>query len=230
MKREWIATLAIALMTLGMMLTFSGPASAAPGVVTNGIAFTPNASPPLGSVQVKPFADYCTLGPVGTDSAGRKVAVTVAHCFQNQGPGATVYRWSPDGNRAAIGTIAYKNVDLDYSVIELFSDATLSSNGPGARIDGVGPSNPFGVACKDGQSTGVTCGWITSQTATRIYTTGSSFNGDSGGPQFVSNTKWVGLVRGVTGSGFEYVKASAILGDIAAQPNPVGKGFVVTNN
>ena len=49
---------------------------------------------------------------------------------------------------------------------------------------------------------------------------------DSIGPAFVNDTQLVGMTRGP----FEFIDIGAVLGSIDAQPNPVGKGFVVTNN
>ncbi|NKS33109.1 hypothetical protein GS534_24080 [Rhodococcus hoagii] len=182
------------------------------------------------------------------------MAISAAHCVnlkdRNYVPdGAPVYQWTPNnGPRKHIGNISYRSwngtgfpVDLananqpgahgtDYVVIKLNDDAVLSSNGPGARIDGIGAANPAGVMCKDGQSTGITCGWITGQNATRINNLAFSYSGDSGGPAWIDTNpgKIVGYLRGFG----EYVKFSAVLNEINSpgSPFPVGKGFYPVNN
>lgn len=216
-------------------LAITPTASAATGVVSNGIAWTPfeyPTPPPIGD------REDCTLGVVGTDSSGNKIAISAAHCvslgWKYKPDGATVYRMAPAGPRQAIGTIAYRSVNatgypvnagntdpnafgVDFVVIKLNADADLSSNGPGARIDGIG--------------TGVRCGFITDNTPpTRFYSTAIAGGGDSGGPAFQNDTKLVGFVRGGNGITSEFIKFSAVQNEINSQPNPVGKGLVVTNN
>lgn len=117
-------------------------------------------------------------------------------------------------------------------VLYLNADAVLTSNGPSARVDGIGASNPVGPPhCKDGAGTGVHCGSITAQNTTRFYSNAQSGGGDSGGPVLQNNTEIVGMVRGFDTAlfAFEYIKFAAVLDGINAQPNPVGS-FVVTNN
>lgn len=234
------------------MFAFAPAASAGP-VISNGIAWTPNASLPPGTPGDKPLSDYCTMAVVGTDRYGNKVGISAAHCVSIQGAnyaadGAPVYRWTPNnGPREQIGTIAHRSWNgvgypvqqsnsntpgafgIDWVVIKLRDDAFLTSNGPGVRIDGVGSSNPGGIMCKDGQSTGVTCGLITGQNADRIFNLATIGPGDSGGPAY-QGTQIVGINRSWNGSSFEYVKFSAALNEINTNPWPVGKGFVVTNN
>jgi len=254
MKRILIVLSSIAALLLPM-LAFAPTASAATGIVTNGMAWTANASyPGAPSTLDKPFGDYCTLAVVGYDMHGNKVAISAAHCVSqnvngNWAPdGSPVYEWTPNnGPRKHIGHISYRSwngvgypVDpnqvnagsfgTDYVVIKLNDDADIRSNGPAARIDGIGAANPFGVMCKDGQSTGVTCGWITGQNATRINNLAVGFNGDSGGPAWVDTNpgKIVGYVRAPG----EYVKFAAVLNEINSpgSPFPVGKGFYPVNN
>lgn len=242
------------------LVAFAPTASAATGIVTNGMAWSPNAVYPgtPGTTPDKPLGDYCTLGAVGYDQYGNKVAITVAHCVNvkdvNYAPdGAPIYRWQPGtGVRQQIGTIAYRSWNgtgfpvlpadsnnptahgTDYLVIKLNDDADIRSNGPGARIDGIGAANPAGVMCKDGQSTGVTCGFILGQNASRIFNLGTIGPGDSGGPAWVDTNygKIVGMNRSWNGSTFEYVKFSAVLNEINSpgSPFPVGKGFYPVNN
>lgn len=248
--RKVLGFLACLAVILGTFLANAPAASAATGVVSNGIAWTPFENPVIPPNLAR---EDCTLGVVGTDSAGNKIAISAAHCVSqdwNYKPdGATVYRMAPTGPRQAIGTIAYRSVNtigypvpqtntdpyaygVDFVVIKLNADADLQSNGPGARIDGIGAANPSGIHCKDGVGTGVRCGFITDNTPPlRFYSTAIAGGGDSGCPAFQNNTKLVGLVRGGTPpTSYEFVKFSAVQTEIAGQSNPAGKGFVVTNN
>ena len=231
MKRIALMLLAVAALLLPGIV--AAPAASATGVISNGLAITTHQFP-----TINPFdTEFCTLGAVGTDSSGNKIGITAAHCAE--GPyaavdGAPFYRMAPGGPREHIGTIAYRSpggtYGEDWLVIKLNSDAVLTSNGPGARIDGIGAANPTGIHCKDGAGTGVRCGTITTSTATRFYSTALIGGGDSGGPAFQDNTKIVGLNRGTGDGGFEFIKFSTVLAGIAAQSNPVGQGFVITNN
>lgn len=229
-KRVLLAAIA-ALAALVPALAIAPAASAATGTVSNGIAWT--AKPDAGPSNPMTNQEYCTLGVVGTDHLGNKIAISAAHCVSAAAggatefpDGATVYRFGSTGTGSPIGTIAYRNPLIDYVVIELNLDAVLSSNGPEARIDSVGPSHPDGMLCKAGVRTGRTCGAIYGQEALRINSLATANGGDSGGPAFVNDTQLVGMTRGP----FEFIDFSAVLDSIASQANPVGRGFAVTDN
>ncbi|MFC0447011.1 S1 family peptidase [Rhodococcus jostii] len=224
--------LACLAVTLGVYLV-NVPAASATGVVSNGIAWTDDLNPvphPPGIIE------FCTMGVVGTDFLGNKIGISAAHCVDDAPDGAPVYRYAPTGPREHIGNIVYRSpgggTGVDWVVIRLNADAVLTSNGPSARVDGIGAPNPVGPHCKDGAGTGVHCGAITSQNTTRFYSNAQSGGGDSGGPVLQNNTEIVGMVRGFDTAlfAFEYIKFAAVLDGINAQPNPVGRGFVVTNN
>lgn len=201
-------TAAAALACSGLVMA---PAAQAAPVVSNGIAWTPNPSLPAGTAPDKPLSDYCTMGWVGYGPGGDKVGLSAAHCVAGKPDGAPIYRWTPNnGPRELIGHIGFRDEDVDWVVIRFVSNATVTANGPALRIDSIGVNNPGGNSCKDGQSTGVTCGWIISQNATRIYTFGAAGPGDSGGPLAQGNSI-IGLTRGVTLQGFEYIKIAPVL-------------------
>lgn len=235
MKRFLLSILA-AIAVLVPMLAITPTASAATGVVTNGTGWTadPAAPPTLGERA-------CTLGVVGTDSSGNKIAISAAHCVNNLAnagtnnfpDGSTVFQYITGvGTGNAIGTVMYRDAVVDYVVIELYPDAVLLSNGPGTRIDGIGAANPGGIHCKDGIGSGVRCGTITNNVPWhRFYSTALIGGSDSGGPAY-QGTQLIGLNRGfdIAQGGFEFIKFSAVQSSIAAQGNPAGKGFVVTNN
>ncbi|MGO4202605.1 hypothetical protein AB4Z09_12800 [Rhodococcus sp. TAF43] len=237
MKRILIVLASIAAFVLPM-LAFAPAAQAQmpTGVVTNGMAWVPNPN----AVPNATDPPYCTLGLVGTDSSGNKIAISARHCVEAKGmyfDGAPVYRWLANGTAGAqFGTIAHRSsgthlggYGTDWVVIKLNADADLFSNGPGARIDGIGNPPAFPqVLCKDGVTTGVKCGVVTGTSPGRIASIAFALGGDSGGPAWIDTNygKIVGLVRGPG----EFISIHAVLSEINSGTNPVGKGLVVTNN
>ncbi len=236
-----IASTASAVAVLAAACALAAPAaSAATGVVSNGIAWTTNATPDPDQAN-----DYCTLGAVGTDSSGNKVGISAAHCISHMPDGSTVYRWARTAaGRTPIGTLSHRgdysnpvtSAISDWVVMDLNDDAVLTSNGPGARITGIAPASlpQVTIGCKDGISSGVTCGVITARSTANYWNLAYMTAGDSGGPFFVNDHDWAGINRGIT-TGFPgvpgsvYVRATKILSDIETGSNPVGKGFVITN-
>lgn len=211
--------------------TATADTATATGTVSNGIGWT--AKPDAGPSNPMQNQEYCTLGVVGTDALGNKIAISAGHCVSAAAGGAadfpdgsTVYRFGPSGTGDPIGTVAYRDPRIDYVVIELNPDAVLSSDGPEARIDSLGPAHPDGILCKAGVRTGLTCGPIYGQEAQRISSFVTANGGDSGGPAFVNGSQLVGMTR----APFEFVDIAAVLGGIEAQSNPVGKGFTVTDS
>lgn len=234
MKRFAMAASAVA--ALAASLAIAAPASADTGLVTNGIAWTTRATPDPRNAR-----DYCTMGAVGTDSSGNKVGISAAHCVYDEPNGATVYRWARTAEgRTPIGRLShrgdYRSITTDWIVIQLNDDAVLSSNGPGARITSVAPAElpQVTIGCKDGITSGVTCGVITARSTANYWNLAFINDGDSGGPFFVNDHQWAGINQGWT-TGFPgvpgviYVRATKILADIEAGSNPVGKGFAITN-
>ncbi len=230
MKRIMLVLAAI-IAVIAPAFAFAPAASAATGIISNGTGWTPRAG--IGSGA----ANGCTIGVVGTDSSGNKIAISAAHCVDERNPdgtlkfpdGSPVYKFNAAvGAGVPIGTVAHRDLFVDYVVIKLNSDADLRSNGPAARIDSIGPAWPSGILCKDGIATGVRCGAIVGGDANRINAlTFVGSGGDSGGPAWSNGTtQIIGLGRGLT----DFVRFSAVQGSIAAQGNPAGKGFVVTNN
>lgn len=223
-----------AVVAVALMPALAVPAAQAQvptAVVSNGIAWTTNEEAPSFFRWFMRTGDYCTMSVVGTDAAGNKVGISAAHCISHEPDGTVVRHWTPwNGKRQPIGEIAYRNDALDYVVIDLYDDVRLSSVGPGARIDHQGPAGPEGVVCKDGQTSGVTCGAVTRQGDTRIYNLAFVGPGDSGGPLY-QDDGWVGINRGLTtDGGGVYVKAAAVIADIESQSNPVGQGLVITDS
>ena len=262
MKRILILLASIAAFVLPM-LAFAPAAQAATGVVTNGTGWTgsltangPENRCTLAAVGYDQYGNKIAISAAHCVSQSPGPLPGGGWSNGNYVPdGGPVYEWTPNnGPRKHIGNIAYRSwngtgypvpVDqvnpnsfgTDYVVIKLNADADLRSNGPGARIDGIGVANPglFTNMCKDGIGSGITCGIVVGDSPTRIFTAGLSTGGDSGGPLFAAGTtKISGYVRGIAASGtsFEYVKFSAVLNEINSpgSPLPEGKGCSPVNN
>ncbi|WP_158891418.1 hypothetical protein [Amycolatopsis anabasis] len=182
----------------------------------------------------------CTLGPVGTDAAGRLIGITAAHCHG----GDDVY-FPGKRELGPIGRYAHVSQEQayhDYAVIEFDpAKVTLSSNGPELRIDRTfeGGLPPVGAnVCKDGRTTGKTCGLVGANDGGLIASFAVNLPGDSGGPLVVARddgtaTEWAGIVTRValTIPPFIFTSAKNILDDLATRgPDAPGAGFTPINN
>jgi hypothetical protein len=174
-----------------------------------------------------PF-DWCSIAAVGYDNLGNKVALSAGHCIANEPLDAPVYLYD-DRAAGPVGTLSTRNTELDYVIIKLNPDVNIDSDGPRVRIDSIGPARPDLITCKDGATTGTTCGLTLWYTDDRVYTTAPMFSGDSGGALIMQGTQLIGINRAFTGV-FEYVKASAILADLDSKGSVVGQGFRPVNN
>ncbi|MGY0500445.1 serine protease [Nocardia sp. FBN12] len=138
----------------------------------------------------------CTLTTIGYDGAGQLVGFTAAHCAA-EGAGVSA---EADPGAGPVGTVAFTNPDYDYAVITFDAGLVNPVNQVGATaITGVGlPAQFPAVACKEGRTTGQTCGLVygdvfggASWTLTQICV----IVGDSGAPVVVGNTL-VAIVNG----------------------------------
>ncbi|MFE7723776.1 S1 family peptidase [Nocardia rhizosphaerihabitans] len=137
----------------------------------------------------------CTLTTVGHDGAGRLVGLTAGHCGD---AGASVAA-EADRGFGEIGRFAYSNNQLDYAVIEFTPGRIIPVNRIGnVSITGVGGPAQFPtIVCKEGRTTGNTCGitWgDVFQTNTETWTQMCVVEGDSGAPVVVGSTL-VGMVN-----------------------------------
>lgn len=134
----------------------------------------------------------CTVAAVGTDGAGRKVALTAGHCGNvgDQVVAADSFAAGPTGR------VARKNGALDYAVIALGprADLTTSYNGTTIRSTG-GAARTGDTLCKNGYATGVTCGMTWFADGVRNQSQVCAMAGDSGAPLY-SGTRLVGMVNG----------------------------------
>ncbi|WP_433192960.1 S1 family peptidase [Nocardia sp. CA-107356] len=138
----------------------------------------------------------CTLTTIGHDAAGRLVGLTAAHCGE---PGTTVVA-EANHEAGVVGTFAYTNSDMDYAVIVFDPGKVVPVNRVGnTTITGLGGPVQFpDIACKQGYTTGQTCGLgygDVFQSTNWAWTQICVLPGDSGGP-IVVGTTLVGMVNG----------------------------------
>ncbi|MEU5761658.1 S1 family peptidase [Nocardia sp. NPDC047648] len=171
----------------------------------------------------------CTVTTVGHDNAGRLVGLTAGHCGD---PGAQVYA-EADREAGVIGRFAYSNHDLDYAVIQFEPGKITPVNRIGnVTITGLGaPANFPQIVCKEGRTTGNTCGiaWgDVFRTNVETWSQMCVVEGDSGAPVVVGTTL-VGMVNAYLALacfGPEVgTNMSAIVADINARGG-VGTGYV----
>ncbi|WP_051406784.1 serine protease [Nocardia sp. CNY236] len=171
----------------------------------------------------------CTLTTVGHDSAGRLVGLTAGHCGD---PGSLVYA-EVDPGAGVIGRFAYSNHDLDYAVIQFTPGTIVPVNRIGnVTITEIGAPATFPqIVCKEGRTTGNTCGiaWgDVFRTNVETWSQMCVVEGDSGAP-VVTGTTLVGMVNAylaVACFGPEVgTNMSAIMTDLNARGG-AGAGYV----
>ncbi|MEU6184892.1 serine protease [Nocardia sp. NPDC047038] len=140
--------------------------------------------------------NICTLTTIGRDSGGRLVGFTAGHCG---GANAAIVAEN-DRDAGTLGTIVYANNDMDYAVIEFDPGKVTPVNQVGGTtITGLGgPARFPDTVCKEGRTTGRTCGPAYGDMLTGGNSTWSQTcvaEGDSGAPLVVGTTL-VGMVNG----------------------------------
>ncbi|MFC4604023.1 serine protease [Rhodococcus kronopolitis] len=179
--------LLIAFVTAMAGLLAVGPASAAERAVLGG-----------GSGIVLGGEAMCTLTTIGTDSGGRLVGITAGHCGE---PGMAVGAVDRQ-ELGVIGHMVGKNKGLDYSVLEFDRNKVIPVNRVGnVTITGIGTPAAFpNVVCKEGLTTGNTCGvvWGDLLQSNETWTQMCVIEGDSGSP-VVLGTTLVGMVNAYVG-------------------------------
>ncbi|CAG7599730.1 serine protease [Rhodococcus opacus] len=223
MKMTLVAVLAALAVTLGV----APVAQAGPTIhVGPGTAYTPYPD----------VEGYCSIGAVGTDNAGRLVALTVGHC--HQGAGTAVYKVG-DAAKGPIGweTDVYsRNTDgtftaLDYAVIRLNPDVVVPSkysDTTDVAVSTIGDASLSNVGCNHGATTGKNCGIIGKVDGIHLQNWAVMWQGDSGGPIVVGETLVglnIGMDFGTQPTTF-YGKIMPILADINAKGS-YGAGFTL---
>jgi hypothetical protein len=148
----------------------------------------------------------CTLTAAGYDSAGTPVAFTAAHCSDRINAPVLL---RDDQRAGVIGTVATRNELLDYSVIRLNPGVAVPVRQPGVTGRGAAPG--FGaVVCKDGATTGHTCGITWQREGDEFWAHACAGHGDSGGP-VTHDGRLVGLL-----SGGQMAPAAGPIGSVSA--------------
>ncbi|WP_024796650.1 hypothetical protein [Tomitella biformata] len=174
-------------------------AIAAAAVVLTGVATTANAAPEKtqiggGSGIILNGNTACSLTTIGHDDANRLVGITAGHCGEVGSPVAAEYT----GGHDQIGTVAMVDHNLDIAVIEFDANRVQPVNRVGnVTITEVGPPANFpDIACKEGRTTGNTCGivWGTDPNYAETWNQICVNGGDSGAPVVVGS-RLVGMIN-----------------------------------
>lgn len=136
-------------------------------------------------------AAACTLTAIG-HSGGKLVGLTAGHCGT---PGQKVYS-ETFIDRGEVGTITYSTDDLDMAIIEFNHRAAPLRTVRGATITGINRNQPAfpSIVCKEGRTTGNTCGVTWFSDRGEHVTQMCVIEGDSGAP-VISGNKLVGMVN-----------------------------------
>ncbi|GAA3693362.1 trypsin-like peptidase domain-containing protein [Gordonia hankookensis] len=138
-------------------------------------------------------AAACTLTTIGKSNTGKLIGITAGHCGK---PGQKVYSETFQ-DRGQAGTITYSASDLDIAVIE-FNPAKVvplrTVRGVTIRSVDTRPLAFPTIACKEGRTTGNTCGisWFSDGDA--HFSQMCVIEGDSGSPVVVGD-RLVGMVN-----------------------------------
>ena len=137
----------------------------------------------------------CTVTTIGNDGAGRLVGITAGHC----GVPGSVVKSEANPRLGTIGRFASSVESLDYAVIEFDRGKVIPVNRVGnATITGIGTPAAFpNIICKEGRTTGHTCGVSYGDVFGSGVETWSQMcviEGDSGAPVVLGSTL-VGMVN-----------------------------------
>lgn len=189
---------------------------------------------------------FCTLAAVGYDAHGNLVGITNAHCVYDyrgrQWPGdelvaesalsAAIADPAAADNVEIIGTVAYisggnplvpgpNGVGLDYAVV-VFDESKVTPvpTVVGKPVRRIAPPPPPGTTmCKEGVTTGYSCGTMLGTVGPYIVDTITESTGDSGAPIVVDDAL-VGI-QWVSGGA---TAMTAIMADLDRRGG-IGSGF-----
>lgn len=142
-------------------------------------------------------AAACTITTVGRPTSGPNrgnlIALTAGHCGK---PGQRVLAEDRQ-NRGVVGTITRSYNDIDLAVIELDEAKVRPVRSVGGVTISRISTRPIGfptVVCKEGRTTGHTCGVTWFSDGAAHFSQMCVIEGDSGSPVVVGNTL-VGMVN-----------------------------------
>lgn len=168
--------------------------------------------------------DLCTMTAVGYDGAGRLVGITAGHCAD---VGAPVWSEASPGT-GVIGQVVEVDHYWDWAIIELdparvipVRQVTLSV------INGVGASPaPLSWVCKNGRTTGFTCGPVWETLSSGFSSHVCAHYGDSGSPVLV-NDRLVGMI--ISGEVLNIAGFAIRLPSCANPINPIHEPDIATD-
>ncbi|MFF0489607.1 S1 family peptidase [Nocardia sp. NPDC004068] len=166
------------------------------------------------------MAADCTLTAVGRDGADRLVGLTAGHCGQVGSRLLAEY----DPKAGVVGRITAKSEEMDWAVIE-FDPARVvpTRRVTQSEINGVGGAPGVGDnVCKNGRTTGFTCGIVWETHPAWFASHVCADHGDSGSP-VLRGDQLIGMV--VAGKDFQVGPITVPLpscqgaGDVIHQPD-----------
>ena len=175
-----------------MLTRFAAVVAAAVGLLGTVAVGVATAAPPAvmggGTGIIVNDTLLCSLTTIGHDNAGRLVGLTAGHCGD---VGASVVAEASQDS-GVVGRVVVSNPALDYAVIQFDPGEVVPVNRVGSvTITGIGAPAGFPqMACKEGRTTGNTCGIVygdllgTGETWTQTCVV----EGDSGAPVVVGTT------------------------------------------
>ncbi|WP_279105948.1 serine protease [Gordonia paraffinivorans] len=138
-------------------------------------------------------AAACTLTTIGRSKTGKLIGITAGHCGNR---GQKVYSETFQ-DRGQAGVITYSTPDLDMAIIELDESRVVPLRTVrGVTIRGI-DTRPLAfptIACKEGRTTGNTCGIAWFSDGGVHLSQLCVIEGDSGSPVVVGN-RLVGMVN-----------------------------------
>ncbi|MFE3100297.1 S1 family peptidase [Nocardia tengchongensis] len=183
---------AVAATAVSSTLLFAGPADAAAPVVLGGGS----------GVYVEDLTDpnsvsECTITAMGYDNKNQLVGLTAGHCGEVGARIAAEYTRS-----GGIGVITEKDEEMDWAII-VFNPEKVNPTRRVAQsvINSVGAPPQIGEnVCKNGRTTGFTCGPVWETRSTFFRSQVCANHGDSGAP-VLRGDQLVGMV--VAGTDFK---------------------------
>ncbi|MRH91746.1 peptidase S1 [Nocardia sp. SYP-A9097] len=189
----------------------AGPAVLGPG---SGIA--------ISTGEADKFS-LCTLTAIGFDTADRLVGITAGHCGE---VGARVLAEKSIGT-GFLGTLAERDYNWDWAVIEFDPARVIPVRQiTSSVVAGIGePPAPLQMVCKNGRTTGFTCGPVWEALAYGFSSHVCADYGDSGSPVMVGD-QLVGMI--VSGEPVNLGSVDVHLPSCANPANPVHEPDLAT--
>lgn len=201
----------------GLALTPSGTATAAGSAVLG-----PGSGIAIGTSEPDEFS-LCTLTAIGFDAANRLVGITAGHCGE---VGAQVLAENSIGT-GYIGRLAELDYWWDWAVIEFDPAKVIPVRQiTASTVAAIGaPPGPLQMVCKNGRTTGFTCGPVWETMAEGFSSHVCADYGDSGSPVLVGD-QLVGMI--VSGQPINLGSVNLRLPSCANPANPVHEPDLAT--